>query len=77
MARTILKGLGGAQNIISIDNCITRLRLEIKDMELVDDAVIRSSGALAVVRPGKNSLQVVIGTRVQFVADELKALCSD
>ena len=59
---------------ISIDNCITRLRLEIKDMELVDDAVIRSSGALAVVRPGKNSLQVVIGTRVQFVADELKAL---
>ena len=46
-------------------------------MELVDDAVIRSSGALAVVRPGKNSLQVVIGTRVQFVADELKALCSD
>jgi PTS system N-acetylglucosamine-specific IIC component len=77
MARMILKGLGGAQNLISIDNCITRLRLEIKDMNLVDDAVIRSSGALAVVRPGKNSLQVVIGTRVQFVADELKALCSD
>ncbi len=77
MAETILRGLGGAQNLKTIDNCITRLRLELNDMDLVDESVIRSSGALAVVYPGKNSLQVVIGTRVQFVADEIKALCKE
>ena len=74
-ARILLRGLGGAENILSIDNCITRLRLEIKDMGKVDGNVIRSSGAAGVIRPGKNALQVVIGTTVQFVADELKRLC--
>ena len=76
MAQTILKGLGGADNLVSIDNCITRLRLEIADMEKVDEGVIRSSGAPGLIRTGKNSLQIVIGTTVQFVADELKALCA-
>ena len=75
MARTILRGLGGADNLLSIDNCITRLRLEIRDMGKVDENVIRASGAAGVIRPGKNALQIVVGTTVQFVADEMKALC--
>ena len=75
MARTILRGLGGAENLLSIDNCITRLRLEIRDMGKVNESVIRSSGAAGVIRPGKNALQVVVGTTVQFVADELKQMC--
>ena len=74
MAQAILLGLGGGGNLLSVDNCITRLRLEIKDMDKVDDGAIRSAGALGLIRPGKNSLQIVIGTTVQFVADELKAL---
>ena len=74
MAETILRGLGGAENVLSIDNCITRLRLEIRDMGKVDDQVIRSSGAAGLIRPGKNALQIVIGPSVQFVADELKTL---
>ncbi len=77
MARTILRGLGGAGNILSIDNCITRLRLEVKDITKVDDSVIRSSGAAGVIRPGKNSVQVIIGTTVQFVADEMKRLYNE
>ncbi len=76
MARAVLRGLGGAGNILSIDNCITRLRLEIRDMAKVDENAIRAAGAAGVIRPGKNALQVVIGTTVQFVADEMKALCS-
>lgn len=74
MAQVILSGLGGSGNILSVDNCITRLRLEVKDMGLVNDRVICSSGAAGVIRPGKNSVQVVIGTTVQFVADEMKKL---
>ena len=76
MARTILRGLGGRENILSVDNCITRLRLEIRDMGRVDEGTVRSAGAAGLIRPGKNALQVVIGTSVQFVADELKGLCA-
>ena len=75
MASVILEGCGGKENIVSIDNCITRLRLEVKDRLLVDEKKIKSSGAAGVIRPGKTSVQVIIGTKVQFVADEFKKLC--
>ncbi len=74
MAQIILEGLGGKQNVTSIDHCITRLRLEVKDRLLVDEKKIKSSGASGVIRPGKTSVQVVIGPKVQFVYDEFKKL---
>lgn len=73
-AEIILRGLGGKENVVSIDNCITRLRLEIKDQSLVDEKVIKSSGISGIIRPSKNSIQIVVGTQVQFVADELEKL---
>ena len=75
IAATILEGLGGKDNVVSIDNCITRLRLEVKDNTAVDEKKIKSAGVAGVVRPGKTSVQVIIGTKVQFVADEFKKLC--
>ena len=75
MAAAILEGCGGKANITSIDNCITRLRLEVKDRLLVDEKAIKASGAAGVIRPGKTSVQVIIGPKVQFVADEFKKLC--
>ena len=75
VARIILEGLGGKENVTSVDNCITRLRLEIKDYTQVDEAKIKSAGVAGVIRPGKNAVQVVVGTQVQFVADEFKKLC--
>ncbi|WP_313341737.1 N-acetylglucosamine-specific PTS transporter subunit IIBC [Lacrimispora sp.] len=75
IAAIILEGLGGKDNVTSIDNCITRLRLEIKDQALVNEKMIKSSGVTGVIRPGKNSLQVIVGTQVQFVADEFKKMC--
>ena len=75
IAATILEGLGGKDNVVSIDNCITRLRLEVKDNTAVDEKKIKSAGVAGVVRPGKPSVQVIIGTKVQFVADEFKKLC--
>ena len=74
MAEIILEGCGGKENIASIDHCITRLRLEVKDRLLVDEKKIKSSGASGVVRPGKTSVQVIIGPKVQFVYDEFKKL---
>ena len=75
VAKVILEGVGGKENVTSIDNCITRLRLEIKDYTAVDEKKIKSAGVAGVIRPGKNSVQVVVGTKVQFVADEFKKLC--
>ena len=75
VARIILEGVGGKANVTSIDNCITRLRLQIKDYTAIDEKKIKSAGVAGVIRPGKNSVQVVIGTKVQFVADEFKKLC--
>lgn len=75
VAEIILKGVGGKENVANIDNCITRLRLEIKDYTAVDEKVIKSAGVAGVIRPSKNAVQVIIGTKVQFVADEFKKLC--
>ena len=74
MAAMILEGIGGASNVTSVDNCITRLRLEVKDRLLVDEKKIKASGAAGVIRPSKTSVQVIIGPKVQFVADEFKKL---
>ena len=75
VARNVLEGVGGKENVASIDNCITRLRLEVVDYTKVDEKVIKSAGVAGVIRPGKTSVQVIIGTQVQFVADEFKKLC--
>lgn len=74
VASIILEGLGGRDNVSSLDNCITRLRMEIKDYTLVDEKKIKSAGVAGVMRPGKNSVQVIVGTKVQFVADEMKKM---
>ena len=75
VARIVLEGIGGKENVTSIDNCISRLRLEIKDYTKVDEKKIKSAGVAGVIRPGKTSVQVIIGTQVQHVADEFKKLC--
>ncbi len=75
VAKIILEGCGGKENIASIDNCITRLRLEVKDITVVNDKVIKSAGVAGVMKPGKNSVQVIIGPKVQFVADAFSQLC--
>lgn len=75
IAAKILEGCGGKENIASIDNCVTRLRLEVKDMTAVNDKVIKSAGVAGVIRPGKTSVQVIVGTKVQFVADAFSRLC--
>ena len=75
VARIILEGVGGKENVKDVYNCITRLRLEISDYTKVDEKKIKSAGVAGVMRPSKTDVQVIIGTQVQFVADEFKKLC--
>jgi len=74
MAKQILEGLGGKQNVTNIDNCAVRLRIDVRDTTLINDKVIKASGAAGVIKPSKTSAHVIIGPKVQFVADEIKKL---
>ncbi|WP_406904607.1 glucose PTS transporter subunit EIIB, partial [Citrobacter freundii] len=70
----ILNALGGKENIDSLDNCITRLRLVVKDMSKVDQQTLKSAGALSVVVLDAHSVQVIIGPQVQSVKTGIEAL---
>jgi len=72
-AQLILEYLGGMENLLEIDNCATRLRLEVKDQSLVQDAKIKKI-ASGILKPGKTSVQIIVGPHVEFVASELKKL---
>ncbi|OUM91130.1 N-acetylglucosamine-specific PTS transporter subunit IIBC [Caldibacillus debilis] len=74
MAKKIYEGLGGDENVVSIDNCITRLRVEVKDMNAVDQEKIKETGVPGINVVGPHSIQVVVGTQVQFVADEIEKI---
>ena len=70
----ILRALGGKENIESLDNCITRLRLVVKDMGLIDQQALKAAGALSVVMLDAHSVQVIIGPQVQSVKTGIEAL---
>ena len=71
VAAQIIKGLGGIENIDSVDYCATRLRTVIKDYTKVKESVIKRAGVAGVIRPSQKSVQVVIGPEVQFLYDEV------
>jgi N-acetylglucosamine PTS system EIIB component len=70
-AEKIVAGLGGIENIVEVEGCITRLRTEVEDASLVDDAALKAAGAHGVVKMG-NAIQVVIGTDADPVAAEIE-----
>lgn len=74
MAETIYEGLGGDENVLTVDNCVSRLRLEVQDMDKVDQNKIKSAGVPGINVVGKHNIQVVVGTQVQFVADEIRKM---
>ncbi|GAA2176393.1 N-acetylglucosamine-specific PTS transporter subunit IIBC [Agrococcus versicolor] len=73
-ASAILDGLGGSSNVVELDNCATRLRMQVADVAKVDDAAIRRAGAAGVMKPGGKSVQVIYGLEVQFVKDAMEDL---
>ena len=67
----ILDGLGGKDNITGLDCCATRLRVSVKEPSLVNDALLRESGAKGVVKKGVG-VQVVYGPQVSVIKSELE-----
>ncbi|WP_251844381.1 N-acetylglucosamine-specific PTS transporter subunit IIBC [Enterococcus durans] len=74
LATQIYQALGGKENVRVIDNCTTRLRLQVQDTDKVDQEKIKQTGIPGVKVIDKTNIQVVVGTQVQFVADEMSRL---
>jgi PTS system N-acetylglucosamine-specific IIC component len=71
-----IDALGGKANITDLDNCATRLRMEIADVSQVDDVALKRAGAAGTMKTGGNSVQVIYGTNVQFVKDAMERVMS-
>ncbi|MEV4688387.1 N-acetylglucosamine-specific PTS transporter subunit IIBC [Microbacterium sp. LWH3-1.2] len=69
-----IDALGGKDNILELENCATRLRMEIDDVSKVDETALKRAGAAGTMKPGGKSVQVVYGTNVQFVKDAMEQI---
>lgn len=72
-AAHILAALGGAENIIELKPCTTRLRAELRDPQLLDAGELREAGAHGVIR-GSDAIQVVVGLDADALAEDIGAL---
>lgn len=72
LAALYISKLGGKDNIKEIDACITRLRLTLKDSKIVEEKDMRALGASGIMRPNSTNLQVVVGTKAELIAEEMK-----
>ena len=73
LAQSFINKLGGADNLTTISSCITRLRLNVKDIDKIDEAGLKALGAAGVIKKG-NSVQVIVGTKAEAVADDMKKI---
>lgn len=72
IGETYVAALGGKENLTVIDNCATRLRLQVKDAGQVNEAALKRAGAKGVMKLSNTSVQVIVGTNVESVADDMK-----
>ncbi|MCE7010569.1 PTS glucose/sucrose transporter subunit IIB [Kibdelosporangium philippinense] len=72
-AAKILAAIGGAENVIELEPCITRLRCELQDDSLVDEPALRSLGVHGVVRMG-GAVQIVVGPEADTIASDIEDL---
>ncbi len=63
-AKLIVTGLGGLDNIVEVDNCISRLRVEVKDSSLIDEVAIKKTSPNGIIVPDKNNIHIVYGGRI-------------
>jgi PTS system N-acetylglucosamine-specific IIC component len=72
-ARAFIDALGGAENLLSVDACTTRLRLAVARNAAINEPALRALGAKGVVKPAAGSVQVVLGPEADLVADTIRA----
>jgi PTS system D-glucosamine-specific IIC component len=74
LAVLTMDALGGKTNLVSVDACITRLRVEVKDTGIVNDAELKKLGAAGVLKVGANGVQAIFGSKAQFISNDIQKL---
>ncbi|MEI3520983.1 MAG: PTS transporter subunit EIIB [Anaerosacchariphilus sp.] len=74
IARIVVENLGGPENIVHVENCVSRLRIDLKDPEQVNQTGLRDSGCAGIFFPSKNHIHVVFGPHVEFVRNAVDKL---
>lgn len=64
----------GEDNLVEVDNCATRLRLVVKDNEVIDESLLKKLPISGIIKPSKDQIQIIVGPTVEFVAKELKRI---
>ncbi len=72
-ALAFIQALGGAQNILSTDACITRLRMEVKTSQNLDEEAFIKLGAKGVIKPSEHTIQIVLGAKAESIAEQIKS----
>lgn len=71
-AAALVAALGGRDNLLDIDACTTRLRLRVASQEKVDETALKSLGAVGLLRPSDDTVQVIIGLRAEEIAGRMR-----
>lgn len=71
-AEEFIQALGGRENIVDTDACITRLRMSVVDSSRLNDDAFKQLGAKGVIRPDKQSIQVVLGAKAEQIAQKIR-----
>jgi PTS system N-acetylglucosamine-specific IIC component len=72
-AAAYVQALGGPANILSVEACATRLRLQVADNARINEKALKAAGARGVIKPAAGSAQVIVGPIADMLADEIKA----
>ncbi|TDT70559.1 PTS system N-acetylglucosamine-specific IIC component [Hypnocyclicus thermotrophus] len=74
LSRKVLEALGGKENLTSVDSCITRLRLEVKNQDIINENELKRLGAKGVLKPSATSVQVIFGAKAEIIAQEIRKM---
>lgn len=72
LAKEYIVLLGGKENIVEVDACITRLRITLKDNSSITEASVKALGASGMIKPNNKNIQIIVGTKAEIIADEIK-----
>lgn len=76
IAATIVEALGGKANISTVNNCFSRLRVDVKDTSIINEAALKATGASGVIKNG-NNIQVIYGPKVSNIRNKVDKYLSD
>ena len=71
-ALAFIEALGGEENIVNTDACITRLRMQVNDSNILTDDAFTALGAKGIIRPDKQTIQIILGTKAEGIAEEIR-----